>query len=195
MTLLKNIEIKQWLSKNPYMSIEKSLRKTAEDSWGKGITGKNTCQWSTPLSESIFLEYLKNKNSKIITRNKIYKSSSGKTLKPDFETENAIYELKCRTWSTTGTAGEKILATPYKYSELPSLSGKPLYIVLMAYQEFDNFELFNTTQSIEKKGFIDFWRNSGITFVKFTDILEGHYPETFNYINSSSPYIQDLECL
>jgi hypothetical protein len=175
--------------------MEKSLRKTAEDSWGKRIIGKDTCQWSTPLSESIFQEYLQSKSTKIITRNKVYKSSNGKTLKPDFETENALYEVKCRSWNTTGTAGEKILATPYKYSELPSLSGKPLYIVLMAFQEYDNFELFNTTQSIEKKGFIDYWRNSGIRFVKFTDILAGNYTETLSYPNNSSPYIEDLECL
>lgn len=172
MSYLKNLEIRQWLFRNPYISIEKSLRKTAEDSWGKAITGKYTCQWSTPLSESIFLEYLQNINSKFITRNKVYKSSSGKILKPDFETENAIYELKCRTWNTTGSAGEKILATPYKYSELPRLSGKPLYIVLMAYQEKDSFGVFDTCNP-EKIYMTRNWRRNGIQFSKFTEMLNG----------------------
>jgi hypothetical protein len=170
MSYLKNLEIKQWLFRNPYISMEKSLRKTAEDSWGKGITGKDTCQWSTKLSESIFLEYLENKNYKIISRNKVYKSSSGKTLKPDFETENGIYELKCRTWNTTGSAGEKILAAPYKYSELPSLSGKPLYIVLMAYQEKDSFGLVST-ESLIKNEISQYWTSRGIRFLKFTDMI------------------------
>ena len=191
MSLVKNLEIKQWLFRNPYMYMEKSLRKTAEDSWGKRIIGKDTCQWSTPLSESIFKEYLQCIGSKVIIRNKVYKSYTGKTLKPDFETENAIYELKCRTWNTKGTVGEKILAAPYKYSELPRLSGKPLYIVLMAYQEKDSFGVFDTC-SPEKIYMTRSWRTTGIQFVKFTEMLNGLCLE---YPNNSSPYIEDLECL
>jgi hypothetical protein len=170
MNLLKNQEIRQWLLRNPYMHIEKSLRKRAEDSWGKAVTSKDTCQWSTPLSESIFMEYLESTNNKIITRNKVYKSSSGKKLKPDFETENAVYEIKCRTWNTPGTAGEKILGVPYKYSELPRLSGKPLYIVLMAYQEKEDFGLFNN----DRVNIVKYWHSQGITFLRFTDLMTYH---------------------
>ena len=165
MSYLKNLEITQWLVSNPYICLQKSLRKQAEDSWGKSVIRKDTCQWSTPLSETIFLEYLQNTNNKIITRNKVYKSSTGKKLKPDFETEKAVYEIKCRTWNTTGTAGEKILGVPYKYSELPRLSGKPLYIVLMAYQEKEDFGIFNSD-------ILKYWRLQGITFIKFTDLMD-----------------------
>lgn len=191
MSYLKNLEIKQWLVSNPYSCLQKSLRKQAEDSWGKCVTGKNTCQWSTPLSESIFKEYLQSIGSKVIIRNKVYKSCSGKTLKPDFETENAIYELKCRSWNTQGTAGEKILGAPYKYSELPRLSGKPLYIVLMAYQEKDSFGVFDTC-SPEKIYMTSNWRSTGIQFVKFTEMLNGL---SLEYPNNSSHYLEDLECL
>ena len=43
--------------------------------------------------------------------------------------------MKTHTWCTTGTAGEKILGVPFKYSELPRLYGKPLKIICVAYQE------------------------------------------------------------
>jgi hypothetical protein len=167
---VENKDVRNWLECNPYRALKNQiLRKKAEDSWGKTVTGKNSVQWTTTLSETIFQEYLQTTNNKIIK--KIYKSSEGKKLKPDFETEKAVYEIKCRTWNTTGTAGEKILGVPYKYSELPRLSGKPLYIVLMAYQEKEDFGLFSTS-SPEKKELIEYWQTKGITFVKFTDLLK-----------------------
>ena len=56
---------------------------------------------------------------------------------PDWETEDAIWEVKTRNWSVPGTAGEKILGVPYKYSDVPELYGKPLKIVCVAYQEWE----------------------------------------------------------
>jgi hypothetical protein len=169
---IENKAVRDWLEYNPYRALKNQiLRKKAEDSWGKSVTGKNSVQWTTTLSETIFKEYLESQRAQIIKK-KIYKSSEGKKLKPDFETETALYEIKCRTWNTPGTAGEKILGVPYKYSELPRLSGKPLYIVLMAYQEKEDFGLFSTS-SPEKKELIEYWRSKRITFVKFTDLIKG----------------------
>ena len=56
---------------------------------------------------------------------------------PDWETDDAIWEVKTRNWNTPGTAGEKVLGVPYKYSDIPRLYGKPLKIVLVAYQEHE----------------------------------------------------------
>lgn len=56
-------------------------------------------------------------------------------MKPDLECDDYVYEIKSRTYSTSGTAGEKILGVPLKYSEVPILYGKPLKIILVAYQE------------------------------------------------------------
>jgi hypothetical protein len=162
MSYLRNPEIINWLHVNPFINLPNhSFRKLAEDSWGRSIIGKDTCQWTTPLSEKVFKEYLQISEQNLLTHNKFC----------NFITDKAVYKLKCRSWNTSGTVGEKILGLPYKYSELPRLSGKPLYIVLMAYQEKDSFNLFDTTNP-EKNEMISNWRRNGVEFVKFTELYK-----------------------
>lgn len=157
MSYLKNPEIINWLHANPFINIQnKKFRKIAEDSWGRIIVGKNTCQWTTPLSEGIFKEYLKRSGQTLLTNNF-----------GNFITDKAVYKVKCRSWNTSGTAGDKILAVPYK---LPQVLEKPVYIVLMAYQEKDNFGIFDTS-SPEKIEMIVNWKKRGIEFVKFTELF------------------------
>ena len=36
-----------------------------------------------------------------------------------------------------GNSREKVFGTMYKYSDLPQIYGKPLYIVCVAYQEWE----------------------------------------------------------
>ena len=38
---------------------------------------------------------------------------------PDWECDDAIYEVKTRNWTTGGSAGEKVLGVMYKYSDIP----------------------------------------------------------------------------
>lgn len=93
---------------------------------------------------------------------------------PDWETPNAIYEVKTRNWTTTGTVGEKILGTPYKYSDIPILYKKPLYIVVIAYQEYEainKFKLFDD-KSERKNKIINLWKEFDIHYIKFSDLLK-----------------------
>ena len=94
--------------------------------------------------------------------------------KPDWETEDGIYEVKTRNWTTTGTAGEKILGTPFKYADIPVLYKKPLYIVTIAYQEyeaFSKFELFDS-KSQRRIQMIKQWKEMDIEFIKCSDLLK-----------------------
>ena len=166
---LNEPKVIDWLFYNPYKNIPISQRQKLENEWGKRIVNHNSCQWTTELSETIAKELLTLYGYNPIK--KTYRTSEGKKITPDLETEDAIYEIKCRTWNTTGTAGEKILGVPYKYAELPRISGKPLIIVLMAFQEEDNFGIF-TTKSKEKRKLLLFWKSMDIIFVKFTDLLK-----------------------
>jgi len=163
-------EVLEWLS-----GTKKWLNASKEEEleFGKRILGRTTNQWTTKVCESILKETLmllgKEPNAPIMKT-----CSNGKKLKPDWECNDAMYECKARTYSITGTAGEKILGTPYKYAECPRLYGKPLYIVVMAYQEHEavnSFQLF-TPKSHEQKDMLVYYENMGIKYVKYTDLLK-----------------------
>jgi hypothetical protein len=95
---------------------------------------------------------------------------------PDSEVDDAILESKAQTFYTGGTAGEKILGSPFKYSEIPELYGKPLKIVCMGGAEKVCRELYGnlpgTKCSPQKTKFLDFFRENGIEYVGATDILK-----------------------
>ena len=93
---------------------------------------------------------------------------------PDWETDKYIYEVKTRNWTTSGTAGEKVLGVMYKYSEIPELYGKPLKIVCVAYQEheltYGNTKIFGEVCSSKKK-FLDLAKSMDIEYIKFSDLV------------------------
>jgi hypothetical protein len=156
-------------------SFIQTLTKQKEDAWGKSLIGNNTNQWTTTLGENILKEILTllGKNPTRVTVP--LKGKNGKKLMPDFEGTDGLYENKARTFSTTGTAGEKILGTPLKYCECHRLYKKPLYIVCMGYQEQEadqSFQLF-TPKSNELKSLLGFYeKNLNIKYVRATDLLK-----------------------
>ena len=87
------------------------------------IRETNNKQWTTKLGEQLVADTLK-KMGKIVSKPKKIQK-----YLPDLETPEYIYEVKTRSWTTPGTAGEKVLGTPIKYSEIPKLYGKPLIII------------------------------------------------------------------
>lgn len=141
-----------------------------EFKWGNELIGtkKPTNQWTTKLSESLVEEIYKDKGIKI------WRPKSKEGYRPDFETDSEVIEVKSRTYTTTGTIGEKILGCPFKYAEVPKLFGKPLKIVLMAYEEYEainNFEIFDDI-SVEKKEFITFFKSKKIEYMKCSELLK-----------------------
>ena len=62
----------------------------------------------------------------------------------------------------------------YKYSDLPRIYGKPLYIICVAYQEW---ELSNSKTKIfgkiseEKRQFLNLAKSLNIHYIKFSDLL------------------------
>lgn len=169
---LKKPGVLEWLFAEP--TFISSLTKKKEDEWGKSIIGYSTGQWTTKLGESILQEilHLANKQPSRLKTDII--SSNGKRLIPDFIATDGLYENKARTYTTTGTAGEKILGAPTKYCECKRLYKLPLNIVCMAYQEIEadkSFQLFKP-QTPELRQILDFYdKNLGIRYVRATDLL------------------------
>ena len=152
--------------------IPKSLREQAaasERKWGNKMIGTtNNGQWTTKLGEGLVKETLERLGETVRRPQTINHYS------PDWETDTCIYEVKTRNWTTSGTAGEKVLGTMYKYASVPRLYGKPLKIVCVGYQQWElengNTKIFKEVQS-EQQAFLDLAKSLNIEYVKFSDLV------------------------
>jgi len=161
---------------------EKPFDKAKEErTWGNKIYQKEfggtktTAQWTTKVGEGLVKRLLEAQGKRVWRPEAKETEASGTKYQPDWETDDAIWEVKTRNYCTKGTAGEKILGAPMKYSEIPELYGKPLKIVLLGYQEVEaikKFKLFDTPKSSNKYKMLNFLKSMGITYVKGSDLLK-----------------------
>jgi hypothetical protein len=151
-----------------------------EMQWANGVikhTGGN--QWTTKLCQDLAMEGLIALGRKNVRNTRgIQSSVRAKKYEPDLECDEFVYEVKGRSWTTPGTAGEKILGVPLKYGELPKLYHKPLRIILVGYQEYEAREKFafgdlldTKTQTEELRDTLQYFKDHSIEYVAFTDIL------------------------
>jgi len=140
-----------------------------EDNWGNNInngafkTEKN--QWTTSFSETFVKEVI----------SKLYNEQPQRALKlnnlqPDLETNNFIIEVKFQKYFSTGTAWEKVLGVPLKYSGYPNPKNKKFIIVCCGQIEVlmrKKLKKFNQKQN----KIIEFYKENGFEYVFFTDLL------------------------
>lgn len=146
MKLIEEPDVVQWikgdLSFLPSFNIEgvsktkkNKILKEEEDVWGKEKLKlirpdlKPASNWTTCFGERICLEILEKDGLKTKKHEK-----KGKYI-PDLETEEHVFEVKTGTYFTEGTAHEKILGTPFKYADIPVMTGKPLIIFIIGGSE------------------------------------------------------------
>jgi len=188
LNLLASSEVIRWCYvgitdvslKNTSAPKKLSESKRIEDEWGdKMVGGNGGGQWSTKLCENLVMEALTMLGRQNVRKTTQIKSSvRDKKYSPDLESDEYVYEVKGRSWTTSGTAGEKILGVPLKYGEIPKLYGKPLQIILVGYQEYEAREGFafgdlldSTNQTTELHESLAFYKEQHIEYVAFTDIL------------------------
>ena len=149
--------------------------KELEDEWGRGVMRhrrpdlKLEKQWTNKFGEHI-CEELYTLMGKTVT-----KPARKCNYQPDTETNDAIVEVKTQTYYTSGTAGEKILGSPFKYAEIPELYEKPLLILCVGGAERmcrDSYgNLPGSKCTSEKMRFLDFFRKNRIEFVGASDVM------------------------
>lgn len=178
----KNITLKErvdWALKKPDAIIKKegiTKKKQKEDKsneekeWGNKMIGqKNNGQWTTLLGEGLVYDVLQLRGEN--PRKPVCKDG----FKPDWETDEYIYEVKTSNWWVDGTAGEKVLGTFIKYQNVPELYGKPLKIVCVAYQEEEltngKTKYFGNNITKKTQDILDLARSWNIEYVKFSDLV------------------------
>lgn len=182
--LLREKEVVQWLfgdlsflqavdKKNK--TVDQTKYKVLEDKWGQAMMKirrpdlKLDKQWTNKFGEHI-CEEIYSLQGKVVT-----KPIKKNHYQPDSEIDDAIIEVKTGTFHTSGTAGEKILGCPFKYSELPDLYGKPLKILCIGGAEKVCRENYGNLPGIkcspQKKKFLDFFRENRIEYIGVSDIL------------------------
>lgn len=183
--LLRDPNVIQWLFGDLTFlpEIEKKNKTTdekkykmEEDKWGRATMKlrrpdlKLDKQWTNKFGEYI-CEEIYTLHGKVVT-----KPAKKEHYQPDLEVDDAIIEAKAQTFYTSGTAGEKIPAVPFKYADMPELHGdKPLKVVCMGGAEQvcrENYgNLPGPRCSAKKKRFLEFYRENQIEFVGATDLL------------------------
>ena len=191
--LLENKEIIKWC----YSGItEITLKDTSsckklkqynlqEKKWGHDILikylnyplDKYTCQWTNRFGEELVKEALIKLGKKNVTSAKTIKNEHGKNYQLDIQCDDYLYEVKTRNWTTCGTAGEKILGIPLKYSGVTE-NGKTVKIILIGYAEYEakhDFAFGNLFQietcNKNAQNILKTFKNTGFEFIPFTDIL------------------------
>ena len=183
--LLRQKEVVQWLfgdlsflpeiiKKNK--TSDDAKYKISEDKWGQTMLKirrpdlKLDQQWTNKFGEHICEELYTLLGKDVSTPRKI------NHYLPDLEVDDSIIEAKAGTYYTSGTAGEKILGCPFKYAEIPDLYCKPLKIICMGGAEKicrDSYgNLPGAKCSIQKKRFLDFFRENRIEYIGASDILK-----------------------
>ena len=183
--LLRQKEVIQWLfgdlsflpvtTKKSKKAINTEL-KVFEDKWGKEMLKlrrpdlKLDKQWTNKFGEHI-CEEIYTLLGKVVS-----KPANKEHHQPDSEVDDAIIEAKTQTYYTDGTAGEKILGCPFKYAEIPDLYGKPLKILCMGGAEKVCRESYGNLPgekcTIQKKKFLDFFRENKIEYIGASDMLK-----------------------
>ncbi len=184
--LLKNKEVLQWLF-NDLTFLEK-VDKASEDKWGQQTMKikrpdlKLDKQWTNRFGEYICQELFTLLDYNVSKPEKI------DHMQPDLQTNEFIIEVKTQTYLTSGTAGEKILGTPFKYASVPRLFNKPLKIVCLGNAEklsrnnYGNLE--GEKMTLEKKRIIDFYKDElKIEYIGITQLLKDLINKTKKDIN------------
>lgn len=173
--LLKNKDVLRWLFND--LNFLATVDKKSEDKWGQDVMRtkrpdlKLDKQWTNRFGEYICEEIM------ILLEKNVSKPIKKEHLQPDWETTDFMLEVKTQTYLTSGTAGEKILGTPFKYAAVPRLYSKPLKIICLGNAERlsrENYgNLVGEKMNEEKKKIIDFYKNElKIEYIGVTDLLK-----------------------
>jgi hypothetical protein len=138
------------------------------------LVPKSRKQWTNEFGERLVESIINSMNNcKVLERQPVVYGHNKHRL--DLLTRNAYIEVKTRNYTTNGTAGEKIWGAVAKYSDVYTITGKPVFIVLVGYQEKEAVEKMDIFRN-ELKPMHDFiWDTYHVKFILCSELLDGKY--------------------
>lgn len=167
MKLIDN-NLENWIRGSPEWMSRKKTKASQLDEYNWSLKyHTSTCksQWSSLFGELLVCHLLTKRGH--VVRRPLKKEG----LLPDWETEEGIYEVKTRNYSTSGTAGEKIWGVGVKYEKVPELYGKPLYIVCVGFQEIEAFKTIDDDTCPIAQNLLNMYKEHNIHYVRCSSLL------------------------
>lgn len=160
--------------------IAAELRNAASDSnVKKKLSRKQDTRtmWTGDVGESVIGEVLLGLGYELRRHPKI-ETSSGNYV-PDYEilgvTPRIFVEVKAQTWNTSGTAGEKIAAVPFKYMPLCELGRVLVVTIAGAEREAEKLCLFQEpwvgVNNSGRARLLQYIESEGISYCRGSDLL------------------------
>ena len=150
----------------PYMKKTRDNNEAEYEFICEYFTPSSRKQWSSAFGEILVKTILERQG------HAVWRPKKRNGLIADLETTEAFYEVKTRNWTTSGTAGEKILGAPFKYINFTKYTSKKLYIVLVGYQEYEARHKFKLLENNERKrAVLDLYKQWNIEFIYCSDLL------------------------
>jgi len=173
-TLISNPEVIRWIYGD--IGFLSKATMTEETRWGRSICKQYGIQIKSHIWTGTFGEHL--------VYNALYamdkfpvdiKEKNGYT--PDFLTKDRVVEVKTSSYSGSNSNIYNVLATPYKYAEIPIEFGRPLDIVCVGSVEHmarHKFSLLPGPVYIDsnRNKIVEYYRSIGINYVGFSQIIE-----------------------
>jgi hypothetical protein len=172
--LIDNTEVIMWINQQHASFIR---NKKEEDAWGRALMHAKfpsipfNKQWAGMAGEVIAKEALTRLGYTVTVPKKI----KG-LITPDLETEEALFEVKCGTYYTSGTAHQKLDGVPNHYKDTLETLKKPLIILCIGQAEVHARK--NTLLAdyrTMKKGFtqeyLELCAKYNISYVGLSDLL------------------------
>ena len=146
-----------------------AVMKTRENNWAWELfteavpwtNYKQDGKWSGDLAERIFRE--------LVPHGWVPQKVGCHQL--DWEDDDSYYEVKSQSLNGGGTAQDKILGTPVKYSQIFKLTGKPLKIVCFGAAETLTREVLQR-DCPQMRDQIALWKSWGIEFLWGSDLIK-----------------------
>lgn len=144
----------------------------SERRWGMAalaIPCHERTHWTGPFGESLVRDLLMDRGRSVRRPHRVPR------VRVDWETEEAMIEVKTGAYFSQGSAHEKLLGVPFKYIDVPQRYGKPLWIVCAGQAErlsrtvYGNLDGPRTSEA--KRALLDTFDTYGIRFVAASSFL------------------------
>jgi hypothetical protein len=172
--LISNPDVVRWVYGDLGFLAKKTMAE--ETLWGKSICKQYGIEIKSHIWTGTFGEHLV--YNALYAMDKFPVDINAKNgYTPDFLTKDRVVEVKTSSFSSSNSNIYNVLATPFKYAEIPKDFGRPLDIVCVGFVEHvarHKYGLLSGQVYIDsnRNKIVEYYKTLGINYVGFSQMLE-----------------------